>query len=81
MALHGMRGPNRRKYIATMNPDHGSPIVSTPLARNSPRHTGDIIYVATAPKAGLPPTDFVGATCFHNAQSVSNAFNDELARR
>jgi hypothetical protein len=43
MALHGMRGPKRRKYIATINADHGSPIVSTPLARNSTRHTGDMI--------------------------------------
>jgi hypothetical protein len=67
MALHGMRGPKRRKYIARMNPDHGSPIVSTPLARNSPRHTGDIIYVATA-KGWLAPYGLRrGNVLFHNA--------------
>lgn len=66
MALHGMRGPNRRKYIATMNPDHGSAIVSTPLARNSPRHTGDIIYVAMA-KGWLAPDGLRrGTVLFHN---------------
>ncbi|MFP3555989.1 hypothetical protein SB861_35555 [Paraburkholderia sp. SIMBA_049] len=78
MALHGMRGPNRRKYIATTNPDHGSPIVSTPLARNSPRHTGDIIYVATA-KGWLAPDGLRrGNVLFHdtlNADQMRSSMN------
>jgi transposase InsO family protein len=34
MALHGLRGPNKRKYVATTNSNHGLPVAPNLLARN-----------------------------------------------
>jgi len=34
MALHGLRCPNERKYVATTNSKHGLPVAPNLLARN-----------------------------------------------
>jgi hypothetical protein len=34
MALHGLRGTNERKYVATTNSNQGLPVAPNLLARN-----------------------------------------------